>query len=367
MPVQNFDEVKSYIEKDGCILVSESYKNTRQKLEVIGLCGHKYSVSYNDFKQQNAHLCKPCALKRRDSLTSLNYSDVKIFIESKGCILKSTEYINSETDLEIIDNSGHIYYATYHEFRGQKRYQCPNCGHKRGSGKRKLNFEDVKKEIEDKGCKLVSTEYISTHEKLEIFFACGHKDWRNLSDFRKTNPICSNCAPHVRRKIEIVKKEYEDEGYQLLEDSWNGAKNGKTFIDKCGYKYFISYGAFKTTIERNGNFEKFGIGNPYSIDNIKLWIKENNKKYDYVNGEFVGCNEKTLKFHCSLCDKDWLTSWALLYIGGEYCPDCNWSLVASKIAESRVTEDYNLAILYPDLMEEWDYDKNEKDPYKKIN
>jgi hypothetical protein len=54
----SYDYVKSFFEKQGCVLLSEKYKNTHQKLNYICSCGNHSSISFTSFLQ--GHKCRKC-------------------------------------------------------------------------------------------------------------------------------------------------------------------------------------------------------------------------------------------------------------------------------------------------------------------
>ena len=49
---------------------------------------------------------------------------------------------------------------------------------------KKNTYEDVKRYVEDRGCKLLSEEYESQEVKLLIVFSCGHSDYRSFCKFK---------------------------------------------------------------------------------------------------------------------------------------------------------------------------------------
>ena len=111
-------EIKEYMALADYKLLSTEYINSKQKLKTQCDRGHIYYVSWNRFQQGNR--CIKCAgLKRK------TYEEVKSYIESFGYKLLSTEYINSDSSLEVICDRGHAFRTSWHRFkRGDRCFEC---------------------------------------------------------------------------------------------------------------------------------------------------------------------------------------------------------------------------------------------------
>lgn len=134
--------------------------------------------------------------------------------------------------------------------------------------------------------------------------------------------------------------------YKLL-STYNNNYNAHTKIileSKEGYKYFIEF----NSIYRNHIPETFSKNNPYTIDNIKIWLKINMKTFDIISNKFEGSNIK-LWWHCNICNEDFDNIWHNINVG-QKCSYCSGTL--------RVSKYNNLLTNCPDLCLEWDYNKN---------
>lgn len=173
----------------------------------------------------------------------------------------------------------------------------------------------------------------------------------------------NGCAPNAKLDVNDVIKEFENYGLIFNRNDWHGTKSLMTLEDKLGYKYYLTYDSFRMMVGRNGSFEIVGKSNPYTIENIKKWISINNKKYEYISGEFVGANDRTLAFRCLECNKNWISSWSLLIDSStDVCPECAMKVAAIKSLETRISNKYNLYTEFPFLYDEWDFDANESIP-----
>lgn len=127
----------------------------------------------------------------------LTYEQVKNEIESKGCKLLSTEYINKDTKLLIQCSCGKEFKKSLHNFR-QGQCQCKECGIKKRSKERSLSYEEVRDYINGRngnGCTLISTEYINNTTPLTIKCSCGkifHKSFTKFKD--RGQKQCSECG-----------------------------------------------------------------------------------------------------------------------------------------------------------------------------
>lgn len=99
---------------------------------------------------------------------------------------------------------------------------------------------------------------------------------------------------HVR---EIV---YQISGYILLDDIYVNNNTKMTGIDDDGYKYYFTL----SNIQFAKSARMVDKSNPYSIENIKLWLKKHNLHYELLSTEYKGNgsknrNECLLELRCS--------------------------------------------------------------------
>ena len=194
----------------------------------------------------------------------------------------------------------------------------------------------------------------------------------------------------------------------------------KMFLrDINGYLYFSGYYHL-----RENHIPRIAIkSNPYSIHNIKLWLIINNKSFELISDTYDGA-KINLKWRCLKCKDVFSMSWDSIH-AGRGCAICSgrqvgisnclatknpelakqWHptlnaqltpynitynshkkvwwlcinnpkhewLISPNTRSSGYTscpycdgklpsEDYNLLVINPELCEEWDYEKNDKNP-----
>lgn len=149
--------------------------------------------------------------------------------------------------------------------------------------------------------------------------------------------------------FEEIKNYFEKHGFKVLdENGCGGTYNKINIIDDNGYKYFISRSCLKHNIKNNYNPFPFAKNNPYTIENIKLWIFLNNKPYTFHHGEYINSQDKSLFFQCNKCLEIWNAQWSVIGLGVG-CPYCNGK---------RVCEKNSLSFKRHDLVIGWDYERN---------
>lgn len=118
-----------------------------------------------------------------------------------------------------------------------------------------------------------------------------------------------------KHSLEEVKEIYEKSGYELISEY----KDVDTVLfvkDKEGY---VCSGTLKH-FKENHFPSKFQPNNPYTIQNIKLWIKNNNiEGYELLSEKYNNCDEDLL-FRC-VCSHEFKMSWDL-FKRGTRCPYC---------------------------------------------
>jgi ribosomal protein S18 len=120
-----FEEVKAFVEIDSTTLRSTEYKNNKTLLNFICPKGHEYSNTLDNFKNKGQR-CPKCSAKRTGKKLSLDFSEVKVFVEAAGTTLRFSEYVNNRTPLELVCPKGHEYSATFDNFK-YKNSRCPFC------------------------------------------------------------------------------------------------------------------------------------------------------------------------------------------------------------------------------------------------
>lgn len=154
---------------------------------------------------------------------------------------------------------------------------------------------------------------------------------------------------------EYVKDCFLNEGFYLISNSYNGNREKLKIEDREGYKYEITFDCFIIGLKRNSEYARFYQRNPYTEENIRLWLKLNNVNFHLIEGQNFNNNNEKLYWKCLNCyeDEEFIyLAWAQIQ-ERKSCPICS---------RKRTGKHNNLEILRPDVAKNWDYEKNEFPP-----
>ena len=289
-------------------------------------------------------------------IIKFTYDDVKDFIENNSeCKLLSTEYKDAKCKLKLKCKCGDIFMKSFKDFKYANRRQCVKCGRKNGANKLKHTYDFIKNYIEiesGSGCKLISKEYISGRDNLELMCKCGnifHKPYDRFKNNKEQQ--CKVCGGKIKGKKlrntdESIKNYVSNLGYELVDEYINSTTKF-TLKDINGYYYKT-----KLVYLRVGKMPSFvGNNNPYTIDNIKLWCKLNNKYFELISDTYKNASTilewKCLKEECLGTFK---ANWNTIY-NGAGCSCC---------CGRQVTLSNCLATVNPNLASQWHFIKNGK-------
>lgn len=130
----------------------------------------------------------------------------------------------------------------------------------------------------------------------------------------------------MAQKFEIseISSLLNERGYFLEENFiYKNCLTPMTMLDKEGYKYSLSFDCFKTIVLRGcGKPDRIAKSNPFSLDNIKHWIKLEERPYSLECNGFVSSVEKNIHLKCSVCNNEWDSCWNYIQTN-RGCPTCS--------------------------------------------
>lgn len=271
--------------------------------------------------------------------------EAKGIAEDKGYELLSSEYKGINNRLRVKDKEGYIGFLTLEGIqRGYSFHKYNNSN--------LYNAYNIKIYLKDKvSCDLLSVYMPYTHYKLKWKCMCGEIFYRSFSNVKRGQDTCLNCSfisRITKRKLEDedVLKLVHDCGFKLHGHYINATTNLK-LEDKDGYLYSLIIGLLRN---RKSDFNKFSFSNEYTIHNIKLWLKLNNKPFTLLSSDFETTHSK-LKFKCNTdgCGEIFEKSTNNLTISQTRCPYCTGQLVG--VSNSLKTR-------FPEVAKEFDIYKN---------
>ena len=145
---------------------------------------------------------------------------------------------------------------------------------------------------------------------------------------------------------EKLKNYFKEHGFIILIDEYKDYKQKYIVIDSEGYYYFLSIAHFT----QRKNPYKFHKSNPYTIQNIKLWLKLNSINLELISDIYNGSHKK-LKFKCLKedCKEEFEMNWNNMHFNKYGCTYCSGHQVGLSNC---------LATKNPQVASEWHPTKN---------
>lgn len=184
----SYEEVRSYFEEQGCILLDSMYEHSRTKMKYVCICGKHSTITYNKFK--NGSRCKECGVKKSTSKTRFTIEDAKNYFANHNCELLDESYVNARTKMNYKCKCGNLAQISFDTFK--KGVRCKHCGIEKMSESRTLNYDYVKDYFVIQDCLLLEEEYINAHTPMKYMCDCGGKHKINFNNF-KNGQRCVDC------------------------------------------------------------------------------------------------------------------------------------------------------------------------------
>lgn len=268
-----YDDVKLLFETNGCLLLSETYNNSRTKLTYIAQCGHENQISFSKFSSGAGQVCNKCSLSIR-----YEFDYVKEYFENNDCYLVETEYINVKTPMRYIATCGHEYIISFDTFKNAPgaSKRCDKC-----QKIKKHTLVDIALLMKNNGCTLVSNEYVNKRP-IRYIAQCGHERKIIWSKFLiGLGRQCKKCAPPQGERHHNYNESLTDEERMKNRDLWEVIKWRNAVYERDRYT------CQKCKVAKGGNLNAHHI-NGYNLD------KEN--RFNIDNGITL-CKDCHNDFH----------------------------------------------------------------------
>lgn len=271
-------------------------------------------------------------------------NEIKFLFGQRGYNLLSTEYLNNKQYL-VFEKNGYKYYNTYNGFIKSDNF-------KKWSSKNPYSIENINLYLKenDISCKAIPQEY--NYDNMKFQCSCGNIYEASLSNVIKTQHFCPKCGrKHSainHRKDKIFFEKLDELNLSLL-DEYHGMK--------CSY-YFKTYdGYIFKSVARNliniDNLQLFyyHINNKYSLQNMKLYLKQNHPKIKLLSLEYKGAKE-TYQFQCA-CGNTFHANWQWFLRGiGTKCPQCTKKISSLELKTKEWLEENNIKYIPQKIFEE---------------
>lgn len=180
-------------------------------------------------------------------------------------------------------------------------------------------------------CELLEDEGKIITEKDKLHFKCGVCGEVYTLNFNhlllNKKDTCNKCSYKLARENDKLPMEYYEEiltkrGYKFIDGMEQGYR--KIYIqDSIGYKYITSL----PNIQANTTPIKFHKFNPYTIENMKLYLKENEIPVVLLEDnskQGFSTRDEYLSFSCMECGREYKATWGQVIATQRYrCEHCN--------------------------------------------
>lgn len=279
------------------------------------------------------------------------YEEVKNNFEQNGYIVLSTEYTSCKEKLLCLDKQGYKLLMSFDKLKNRKinglKFHSSNPH----------TIENINHYTKINGLtsKCVSNTYVNSKSKLNFICECGKPfctSWDNFSSRHKIK--CDDCSknPFINKDYISVKSLLLTHGFILdvKESEYLGVTLTPLMChDKNGYKYCIVYDA----ILRKEYPSPVSKTNQFSIYNINVFLKNNNKDFICISDQFVD-RETLLEFVCNRCGETVFTKWGNMNKTDNtsrniiLCPNCDGKTESIHALVLKQMFKYH----YPDTIEE---------------
>lgn len=197
----SYKDVETTFAEYNCRLLTNNYKNTRQKLKYVCSCGRDAEDTFNQFRRH--FICGKCV--KEISLQEkkiVYYNKTKDYAEVNGCTLLTTleEYEGVRGWVRFICSEC----GKNAEKRLQNFYNnpiCNSCLIKEQGAERALKYREIKSFIEDNNCKLITEEidYQDSTTLLKLMCSCGKEFNTTFAYFKhESKKQCNECGIKLR-------------------------------------------------------------------------------------------------------------------------------------------------------------------------
>ena len=164
--------------------------------------------------------------------------------------------------------------------------------------------------------KFLSGEYINNSSKFNFITSQGFKISSTYKELHNQHAIVGMYNPHSIDNIELWLKTHNIY-LKVIEKEYNYLNEKIELIDDDGYRVNIWW----RSLQIGDIPELFSTYNPYTIENIKLWLTNSNLGYTLISKKYENTHSKLIL----KCQKHgyFKISWSELYTQKHRCPLCS--------------------------------------------
>ena len=345
------------------ILISDSYVNAFEKLIFQCFrCKKYYEIAWHHFFE--GQRCPVCARRETADKKVTKFEFIIEFVDANanGDILLSESYIPGKKLKFVCHICNNEYEKLWTEFKD--RPLCPICCYK-GNGF--WNIDTIRTFIIENGCGDELIDFNLSDKKVKIKCHLCQEDyvvyWYSyLNGCRHNKCMAKKRGDERRFPFEYVYNFFKNNNYSLLSEEY--VRIDEPLIAQCPIGHIISirFGDFTNGVRcAKCSYAQLGINNRLSFDEFAEQINKINDQDVLISTEYNGSNGEII-FKCYKCGNNYKTT-LNQFKQGCRCPSCSRIAGKQKLIESLISDEYNFAVINKELLEEWDWNKNEKSPY----
>jgi 5-methylcytosine-specific restriction endonuclease McrA len=166
----------------------------------------------------------------------ISFEEFKNLFESNDCKLLESEFKSAKSPVNYICSCGNKAVTTYDNFRSGKR--CAECGNRKRSESSSLTIADVYEDFEIEGYTVTGTFKKGKRQYFNYICPRGHESNIVFYSFKSGNR-CKQCAnedasERYRLSIDSVRKEFEEQGCELLSKEYTNMEIPLDYKCSCG-------------------------------------------------------------------------------------------------------------------------------------
>lgn len=187
------------IKEKGGECLSRDYVKNHSKLKIRCKYGHEWETAPRQIKK--GYWCPICSAKiRGEKSRKYTIDDMIKYAQSKGGECLSTEFKGLNSPLIWKCKKDHIWKNRPSSMFNQQSW-CRKCSAIIRGKKRRTPIEVYQEIAQKRGGKLLSTEYINSHTKMEWQCEDGHKFWSVPAPVRFQDVWCPICSSGISERI----------------------------------------------------------------------------------------------------------------------------------------------------------------------
>lgn len=228
----------------------------------------------------------------------LNFNDVIGYFKKYNInvLIKPNEYKNTKEKLFVIDEHNYLGLVSFDVFRTDKSFK-PFSSHN------PYTIQNIQTYINNNniGCKILSEKYEGLNENLLFECDCGNLfevSWHHFKCSSQTKCRKCNLLSYREKRcntFDDLQNVLDEQHCKLINGEFLNNKSRLAVVDKDGYKGITCYSRLKQGIVPM----RFHTQNPYTIENIKNYIKINKLNCRLLSIKYEDNKKDKLEFVCS--------------------------------------------------------------------